>query len=304
MITASDEPKNMGKNRYKDIKPYDETRVILRPWEHGSTGNESDYINANIIEIKLEPDLNDVSDSLVFNRINSESGGLDHWNDRFKDGFNDGNVSSQADSDHATVENLTNRNHKPKFPCLSRKYTMNDGLSYDDMGDLVSRKYLKYIAAQGPKHDTCSDFWKMILQNGVQFIVMLTQLQDRGREKCYRYWPEKIDESVDFSVDTSYDRRIHVTLLEEIVTTSSINPNIVIYIERRLKVRLIREVVSKSSKVMQVEQQATITQLHYSQSSMQCKKTKKDKNGAKFILYVIFKRAFSAETWSLWDIIG
>ena len=154
---------------------------------------------------------------------------------------------------------------------------MNDGLSYDDMGDLVSRKYLKYIAAQGPKHDTCSDFWKMILQNGVQFIVMLTQLQDRGREKCYRYWPEKIDESVDFSVDTSYDRRIHVTLLEEIVTTSSINPNIVIYIERRLKVRLIREVVSKSSKVMQVEQQATITQLHYSQSSMQCKKTKKGK---------------------------
>ena len=148
-MIASDLPKNLGKNRYKDIKPYDETRVILRPWDSTSKNSESDYINANIVEIKLNPEVNEVSDSLVFNRINSEN--------------------------NTTLESI------------DRKYTFNDGLSYDDMGDLVSRKYLKYIAAQGPKNDTCSDFWKMMLQNGVQFIVMLTQLQDRGREKCYKY---------------------------------------------------------------------------------------------------------------------
>ena len=68
---------------------------------------------------------------------------------------------------------------------------------------------------------------------------------------------------MDFSVDTSYNRRINVTLLEEIVTRSPINPNIVIYIERRLQVSLILEEVKKHSKITHLEQQATITQLHY-----------------------------------------
>lgn len=33
----------------------------------------------------------------------------------------------------------------------------------------------EYIATQGPKPDTCSDFWNMILQCKCDKIVMLTQ---------------------------------------------------------------------------------------------------------------------------------
>ncbi|XP_058788976.1 receptor-type tyrosine-protein phosphatase eta-like isoform X2 [Phymastichus coffea] len=47
----------------------------------------------------------------------------------------------------------------------------------------------EYIACQGPKEETSHDFWRMIDQYDVKMIVMLTQLVERGREKCFRYFP-------------------------------------------------------------------------------------------------------------------
>lgn len=42
-------PENRNKNRYKNILPFDHTRVILRDADPGIPG--SDYINANLITV-------------------------------------------------------------------------------------------------------------------------------------------------------------------------------------------------------------------------------------------------------------
>ncbi|XP_015433446.1 PREDICTED: phosphatidylinositol phosphatase PTPRQ [Dufourea novaeangliae] len=47
----------------------------------------------------------------------------------------------------------------------------------------------EYIACQGPKEETTFDFWRMIEQYNINIIIMLTQLVEKGKEKCYQYFP-------------------------------------------------------------------------------------------------------------------
>ncbi|XP_067684841.1 receptor-type tyrosine-protein phosphatase epsilon-like [Haliotis asinina] len=55
---------------------------------------------------------------------------------------------------------------------------------YDDDDDA------QYIATQGPKPGTVPDFWRMVWQEDVTQIVMLTRLMEMNKKKCEQYWPD------------------------------------------------------------------------------------------------------------------
>uniref|UniRef100_A0AAX7U5H2 Receptor-type tyrosine-protein phosphatase epsilon n=1 Tax=Astatotilapia calliptera TaxID=8154 RepID=A0AAX7U5H2_ASTCA len=64
--------------------------------------------------------------------------------------------------------------------------------------DYVNASYIdgfteknKFIGAQGPKEDTVADFWRMIWEQKVSTVVMLTNLKERKEDKCYQYWPDQ-----------------------------------------------------------------------------------------------------------------
>nr|XP_061780963.1 receptor-type tyrosine-protein phosphatase beta-like [Nerophis lumbriciformis] len=76
-------------------------------------------------------------------------------------------------------------------------------LSYvddDPCSDYINASYIpgnnfrrEYIATQGPLPGTKDDFWKMVWEQNVHNVVMVTQCVEKGRVKCDHYWPRDHD---------------------------------------------------------------------------------------------------------------
>ncbi|XP_052791779.1 receptor-type tyrosine-protein phosphatase epsilon-like [Mya arenaria] len=58
-------------------------------------------------------------------------------------------------------------------------------------------KARKFIASQGPTNNMIDDFWRMVWQENVEKIVMLTNLIEMATVKCLQYWPE-MDQTCSF----------------------------------------------------------------------------------------------------------
>ncbi|XP_072180078.1 receptor-type tyrosine-protein phosphatase mu-like [Diadema setosum] len=47
------------------------------------------------------------------------------------------------------------------------------------------------IASQAPNEASLTDFWRMIWQENVETVVMVTTLTQNGKDQCTQYWPEE-----------------------------------------------------------------------------------------------------------------
>ncbi|XP_017137165.1 tyrosine-protein phosphatase 69D [Drosophila miranda] len=99
----------------------------------------------------------------------------------------------------------------------------------------------KFICAQGPMESTIDDFWRMIWEQHLEIIVMLTNLEEYNKAKCAKYWPEKV-------FDTKQFGDILVKFTQERKTGD--------YVVRTLN-------VSKSNLIGDEEDRREITQYHY-----------------------------------------
>ncbi|XP_078490769.1 receptor-type tyrosine-protein phosphatase epsilon [Ciona intestinalis] len=55
-----------------------------------------------------------------------------------------------------------------------------------------------FIATQGPMQETAEDFWTMIWDKQLTTIVMLTRLEEKGINTCYKYWPSLNEGTIEY----------------------------------------------------------------------------------------------------------
>uniref|UniRef100_A0A0K0DT75 Protein-tyrosine-phosphatase n=1 Tax=Strongyloides stercoralis TaxID=6248 RepID=A0A0K0DT75_STRER len=111
------------------------------------------------------------------------------------------------------------RNRYRDIPCLENarvkiKDTTNDYIHANYVKTLRSDK--SFICTQGPTAKSSVEFWKMCIQEEVEYIVMLCQFEENSIKKCAKYYPyeagctlafgsvivtnEKINESPDINL--------------------------------------------------------------------------------------------------------
>ncbi|XP_065924737.1 receptor-type tyrosine-protein phosphatase alpha isoform X2 [Magallana gigas] len=91
--------------------------------------------------------------------------------------------------------NIPKNRFKTTFPYDHSRVVLESSKEFNS--DYINANYIEnmegkreFIASQGPRVNTVVDHWRMIWQEHVNYIVMLTNLIEGPKVKCHQYWPE------------------------------------------------------------------------------------------------------------------
>nr|XP_054764961.1 uncharacterized protein LOC129271715 [Lytechinus pictus] len=100
--------------------------------------------------------------------------------------------------------NYTKNRYKNILPYDSARVKL-DVINSDPHSDYFNASFIPsfendkaFIASQGPNKDSTNDFWRMIWQENVTTIAMVTRLREGDKIKCRQYWPSQQGDSVTF----------------------------------------------------------------------------------------------------------
>ncbi|XP_056881288.1 receptor-type tyrosine-protein phosphatase epsilon isoform X2 [Takifugu flavidus] len=162
-----------------DIVPPDQQTVVLLP---RSSSAPKTYLPIPVDHLEEEYRLRSADDGKLFR---------EEYN--FLPG---GNASGTYEA--ANKDDNKEKNRYPNILPYDHSRVVLTQLDGNPCSDYVNASYIdgfteknKFIAAQGPKEETAADFWRMIWEQKVATIVMLTNLKERKEDKCYQYWPDQ-----------------------------------------------------------------------------------------------------------------
>lgn len=165
---------NRNKNRYKNILPFDHTRVKLTDVDTAVLGAE--YINANYIRQYTE-------NTEQCDLMSSSS-----------DQYGTSTICAACifQQQQKSCPNCQSFN-KTCVQCAMKSANIPINENCTNCGKKYEHKNKRsetYIATQGCVPNTIIDFWNMIWQEDTRVIVMTTKEIERGKVKCARYWPD------------------------------------------------------------------------------------------------------------------
>lgn len=153
-------PENILKNRYRNILPYDQTRVALRR----RSGEHTEYINASYVR----------AGAGLYASMHSSTESLD-------------SLQSIVAAEDLSKTTLVSKSLSDDALMVVRGNMNMDKINGNLYPDAVKDKL--YIVTQGCLPNTKDDFWRMVWQEDVRVIAMITNEIERGKKKCERYWP-------------------------------------------------------------------------------------------------------------------
>jgi protein-tyrosine phosphatase len=173
----------------------------LRLLCHGGRANHHQHRSLNTVSKPpdLPPIQRDNLPQAYVDRHKDSDYGFQHEFELLPDRFTD-RTSRSGDM----KENIY-KNRYPDIKCYDQTRvklsTLNGmiGTDYINANFVIGYKERKkFICAQGPMDSTVTDFWRMIWEQHLEIIIMLTNLEEYNKTKCAKYWPERVGESVQF----------------------------------------------------------------------------------------------------------
>ncbi|KAJ8385916.1 hypothetical protein AAFF_G00178780 [Aldrovandia affinis] len=183
-------------NRYENHTAAAESSRLLDVPRYHCEGTESPYQTG-----QLHPAIR-VADLLQHINLmkTSDSYGFKEEYESFFEG-------QSASWDVAKKEQNRTKNRYGNIIAYDHSRVILQPMEDDPSSDYINANYIDgyqrpshYIATQGPVHETVYDFWRMIWQEQSACVVMVTNLVEVGRVKCYKYWPDDAEVYGDFKV--------------------------------------------------------------------------------------------------------